>query len=115
MYDGPLTTVIRIGVRLDEDFQVQAAWDEGREKLVLYVCNRTGTLRKASFDLSALGRSFSTCDRRMLVADGPAVMNTLADPDAIRRVSSRSKAKVRKGIYAVEVPAWSFTEFVLGQ
>ena len=100
---------------MDEDFQVQAAWDEGREKLVLYVCNRTGTPRKASFDLSALGRSFSTCDRRMLVADGPAVMNTLADPDAIRRVSSRSKAKVRKGIYAVEVPAWSFTEFVLGQ
>ena len=98
---------------MEEDFQVQAAWDRDRKRIVLYVCNRTDAARKAVFDLSAFGRSFSSCERTRLSAAGPLSMNTLREPDAIRVEKKSVKPPVRKSLCTVEAPAWSFTELVL--
>lgn len=98
---------------MDEDFQVQAAWDKDRGKLVLYVCNRTDAARKVVFDLSGIGMPFNSCGKTRLSADSPVAMNTLENPDAIRVQKSTVKAKVKKGHLTVDAPAWSFTEYVL--
>lgn len=98
---------------MDEDFQVQAAWNTDRSKLVLYVCNRTGDGRKAVFDLSGLDRPFVSGRFKRLVADSPVSMNTLENQDAVRVVETSMKVKVRKGLLSLDVPAWSFTEYVL--
>ena len=98
---------------MEEDFQVQAAWDRDRRRLVLYVCNRTATARKAVFDLSALGRRFTSAAQTRLVADGPMAMNTLSEPDAVKVLEKKGKAPVRKDLCTVDAPAWSFTELVL--
>ena len=98
---------------MKEDFQVQAAWDLGRQKVVLYVCNRTEGKRSAAFDLNALGRSFKSCAQTRLHADSPLAMNTLNNQDAIKVITTNGKASLKKGVYKVEVPAWSFTELIL--
>ena len=42
----------------NDDYQVQAAWDINRKKLVLYVCNRTAAAKTTVFDLSDLKAPF---------------------------------------------------------
>jgi len=98
---------------MKEEYQVQAAWDKDRRKLVLYVCNRTADQRTTEFDVSALGRNFTRFSWKRLSADSPVVMNTLDNPDAVQTTLKEGKAVVRKGIYSIKVPAWSFTEIVL--
>ena len=98
---------------MTEDFVVQAAWDKERQKVVLYVCNRTESKRSAVFDLNSLGRTFTTCSQTRLHADSPIAMNTFANQDAIKVTKSSGKARLKKGLYTVEVPAWSFTELIL--
>ena len=98
---------------MKEDFQVQAAWDKDRQRVVLYVCNRTGDKRSAVFDLNALGRTFSTCSQTRLHADNPLAMNTFTNQDAIKVTKASGKARLKKGLYQVEAPAWSFTELIL--
>jgi len=96
-----------------EDFQVQAAWDRERQKLVLHVCNRTGDRHRAAFDLSGLGRTFKAFRQTRLVADGPMAMNTFAHQDAIQVRKTSGKAPVKKGVCIVDAPAWSVTEIIL--
>ena len=98
---------------MKEDFQVQAAWDKDRRRVVLYVCNRTEGKRSAAFDLNALGRSFKSCAQTRLHADSPLAMNILNNQDAIKVITTSGKASLKKGVYKVEVPAWSFTELIL--
>ena len=98
---------------MKEDFQVQAAWDKDRRRVVLYVCNRTEGKGSAAFDLNALGRSFKSYIQTKLQADSPIAMNTLDDQDAIKVITTNGKASLKKGVYKVEVPAWSFTELIL--
>lgn len=98
---------------MKEDFQVQAAWDKDRERLVLYICNRTGEKLPAIFDLNALGTTFKTCSLTRLQADSPVAMNTLENQDAIKVSNTAGKAHFKKGLFKVEAPAWSFTELIL--
>ena len=49
--------------KVADEFQVQAAWDLERKRLVLYVLNRTGARREAVFDLSGCGREFRRRNR----------------------------------------------------
>ena len=77
------------------------------------VCNRTATARKAVFDLSALGRQFSSAEQTRLIADDPMVMNTLTDPNAVKVFKKNVKAPIRKGHCTIDAPAWSFTELIL--
>lgn len=113
---SPASRVLRIkeyDPPMNEDFQVQAAWDLKRQRVILYVCNRTAEKRPAVFDLNALGRTFKTCSLTRLHADSPVAMNNLANQDAIKVTKSSGKARLKKGLYHVEVPAWSFTELIL--
>ena len=98
---------------MKEDFQVQAAWDKDRERLVLYICNRTGEKLPAIFDLNALGTTFKTCSLTRLQADSPVAMNTLENQDAIKVSNTAGMAHFKKGLFKVEAPAWSFTELIL--
>ncbi|MBR4755571.1 MAG: hypothetical protein IK076_01360 [Bacteroidales bacterium] len=98
---------------MDEDFQVQAAWDRDRKKLVIFICNRTGNDTKASFDISDLGCGFKTCSRTLLIADGPMAMNTLDRQDAIRIRKTSGKAPVKKQVCTLDSPAWSVLEIIL--
>ena len=98
---------------MKEDFQVQAAWDKDRERLVLYICNRTGEKLPAIFDLNALGTTFKTCSLTRLQADSPVAMNTLENQDAIKVSNTAGKAHFKKGLFKAEAPAWSFTELIL--
>ena len=98
---------------MKEDFQVQAAWDKDRERLVLYICNRTGEKLPAIFNLNALGTTFKTCSLTRLQADSPVAMNTLENQDAIKVSNTAGKAHFKKGLFKVEAPAWSFTELIL--
>ena len=98
---------------MKEDFQVQAARDKDRERLVLYICNRTGEKLPAIFDLNALGTTFKTCSLTRLQADSPIAMNTLENQDAIKVSNTAGKAHFKKGLFKVEAPAWSFTELIL--
>ena len=113
---SPAARVLKIkdyDPQMSEDFQVQAAWDRERRRLVLYVCNRTGDKRSATFDLKSLGRTFKTCTRTRLQADSPVAMNTLDNRDSIQIQKGSGKANVKKDLCQIDVPAWSFTELIL--
>lgn len=113
---SPAARVLRIkdyDPTMKEDFLVQAAWDKDRERLVIYICNRTGNKLPATFDLGALGRTFKTYDQTRLQADSPVAMNTLENQDAIKVYNTSGKTRFNKGLFKVEAPAWSFTEFIL--
>jgi alpha-L-arabinofuranosidase len=96
-----------------DDYQVQAAWDISRKKLVLYVCNRTDAARTAVFDLVDLNKTFNHATTNRLEADSPVAMNTLSNPQAIKRTSMSKKISLKKNAYSMEIPAFSFTEIIL--
>ena len=96
-----------------DEFQVQAAWDINREKLVLYVCNRTAEAKQVSFDLSVLEKQFKSAETTLLTADGPLSMNSPENPDAISSSVSTDEIKSRGKKYAVKSGAFSFTQVVL--
>lgn len=94
-----------------DDFQVQAAWDRERKRLVLYVLNATAEARDTGFDLSALGRDFRQAMISEARGDGTAAKNTPARPDAIHSESRRQQ--VDPGVYRIASKPWSFVEVVL--
>jgi len=95
-----------------DEFQVQAAWDRERKRLVLYVFNRTREPREVVFDLSQLPREFQRAEISMLSADTLMVKNTLKQPDAIRRKDT-VETMGRGQHCRVAVPKYSFTQVVL--
>jgi alpha-L-arabinofuranosidase len=99
--------------KANDDYQVQAAWDINRKKLVLYVCNRTATAKTTIFDLSDLKVPFMNAATNRLQADSPVAMNTLSNPQAIKRTTTAKKINLKKNIYSVDIPAYSFTEVIL--
>jgi alpha-L-arabinofuranosidase len=99
--------------KANDDYQVQAAWDLNREKLVLYVCNRTASARRAIFDLASLGMKFSKATASKLQADSPVAMNTLSNPQAIKKTITEKKIRLKNDNYTIEAPAYSFIEIVL--
>ena len=99
--------------KANDDYQVQAAWDMNRKKLVLSICNRTASVKTANFDLSALPGSFVKSTSTQLHADSPVAMNTLQNQNAIEKTISEKKVRLKSGNYSVSVPAYSFTEVIL--
>ena len=69
--------------------------------------------KAAGFDLSALPVQFARAMTTRLQAESPVTMNTLSNPDAIRKIVTGSKIKLKSGIYTLAIPAYSFTEIVL--
>jgi hypothetical protein len=96
-----------------DDYQVQAAWDLNRKKLVLYVCNRTSFEKQTVFDLSSLERAFTLATTNRLEAESPVAMNTINNPLAIHKTVGEKKIRLKNGRYALTVPAYSFTELIL--
>jgi alpha-L-arabinofuranosidase len=99
--------------RANDDYQVQAAWDKNRKKLVLYICNRTNVTRTAEFDLSDLRAPFVKATTNRLQADSPVAMNTLSNPQAIKKTNSIKKISLKNDRYSVEALPYSFIEVVL--
>jgi alpha-L-rhamnosidase len=98
--------------RHDDNFQVSAAWDRDRRRLVLYVLNRTDESQEYSFDVRPLGRSLHKLETTVLSADGPFVMNTMDAPDAIRRRTSREEKAIGGSVTGTAEP-WSFTQLIV--
>ncbi len=96
-----------------DEYSVQAAWDINKQKLVLFICNRTAQRKESSFDLSELDKIFSKASVTQLHADSPIVMNTLDNPDAIESQESNKELNLKDNIYKVEVPEYSFSEIIL--
>ena len=99
--------------KVDDEYQVQAAWDLERKRLVLYVLNRTDAPREAVFDIGALGREFREAAITTARAAGPTVKNTAVQPEAIRRESRVEKNLNVRGAYRVRAEPWTFVEAVL--
>ena len=96
-----------------DDFQVQAAWDKERKRLVLYVLNRTAEQKTATFDISQLKREFESAETRMLYADDALTRNTMENPDAIQREDQKQTGLRIRGKHSVTVRPWSFVEVIL--
>jgi len=114
--DSPAAWPLKIEnyeARVEDEFQVQAAWDRERRRLSLYVVNRTGTTREARFDLAALGREFHQASVSIAGAESPEARNTANEPNNIRRESRQEKARTIRGAYGITSRPWSFTEVVL--
>lgn len=95
------------------EFEVQAAWDRNRKRLVLDALNMTAQPHEAAFDLSALGREFHQALISVTGASSPDAKNTPEQPGSIKR-DSRTQADLSvRGTYAVSAKPWSFTEIVL--
>jgi alpha-L-arabinofuranosidase len=97
----------------DDNFQVSAAWDRERKKLVLYILNRTAQPRDVTFSIASLGRAFNRAQSTALWAHDSFVMNTLANPDAIKREVSAATKLSKPGEYGLSARPWSFTEVVV--
>ena len=103
-----------------DDFQVQAAWDKERKRLVLYVLNRTAEQKTATFDISQLERNkwlnqrkFKSAETRTLYADDALTRNTMETPDAIKRKDQKQKGLRIRDEYSVTAQPWSFVEVIL--
>ena len=103
-----------------DDFQVQAAWDKDRKRLVLYVLNRTAEEKTATFDISQLERNtwlnqrkFKSAETRTLYADDALTRNTMENPDAIKREDQTQTGLRIRDEYSVTAQPWSFVEVIL--
>jgi hypothetical protein len=96
-----------------DEFQVQAAWDLARKRLVLYVFNRTAARREALFDLSELRREFRRETISITAADGPQARNTLQQPGAVRRETHPVSSVTVRDEYRAAANPWSFVEIIL--
>ena len=103
-----------------DDFQVQAAWDKERKRLVLYVLNRTAEQKTATFDISQLERNtwwskhtFKSAETRTLYADDALTRNTMENPDAIKRKDQTQTGLSISDEYSVTAQPWSFVEVIL--
>ena len=106
-------TIDNYAPKANDDFQVQASWDLNRNKLVLNICNRTGEVKAADFDLSGLNKSFVKATMTRLQAQSPVAMNTLQNQQAIKKTVTETKIRLKSDNYSVSIPAYSFMELVL--
>lgn len=98
--------------KVADEFQVQAAWDLARRRLVLYVLNRTGERRDVVFDLSGLGREFRRGTLSVVTAGGLQAKNSVDAPHAVRREEA-APVPVASSEYRTAAGPWSFVEVIL--
>jgi hypothetical protein len=80
---------------------------------VFYVLNRTAQPWDVVFNLANLGRAFSRAQSTALWAHDSFVMNTLANPDAIKREVSLPAKLPQSAEYRATTKPWSFVEVVI--
>lgn len=97
----------------NDEYQIQAAWDMDKEKLVLYICNRTQDTKETVFDLSSLSKNFMKSKINRLIAPSPVSMNTFENQNEIKNHRKEEKSPVKNGQYKISTPPLSFTEIIL--
>lgn len=113
---SPAAWPVRIGgyaAKVDDEFQVQAAWDLDRRRLILYILNRTGEKRDVIFDLRDLGRTFGQATLSTSAADSLRARNTPDNPNAVRRETHPPVSSPVRGEYRAFAGPWSFMEVIL--
>jgi len=93
-------------------FQLQAAFNQERNKLVFYVYNDTPDRKNASFDTSAFHQKFRKYSSTQLSCADVLMVRTIKEPNEINRKSDSGNLAESKQ-YKIEVPPYSFTEIVL--
>jgi alpha-N-arabinofuranosidase len=114
--NSPAATVLEIegyNLTMKDDFQVQAAWDKTKTKLVLYVCNRTTENEKCTFDVSSIAEKFAKATSNTIEGKNAISMNSVENDSEIKIVSTTSKPAISKGKLTVNSKAYSFVEIVL--
>ncbi|MBI4903825.1 MAG: hypothetical protein HY820_09330 [Acidobacteria bacterium] len=99
--------------RVANEFQIQAAWDAERKRLVLYVLNRTAEKREVVFDTSSLGRRFRSATTSAIAPPGPQARNTTADSEAVRFTRQAPVRIDVRDSFSTSADPWSFREIVL--
>lgn len=93
-------------------FQLQAAFNQERNKLVLYVYNDTPDSKNASFDMSILHQKFRMYSYTQLFSSDVLVVRTIKEPNEINRKRDSGNL-AESNQYKIEVPPFSFTEIIL--
>ena len=99
-------------VNENKPFQVQAAWDKNREKIVLYIYNSLPQEQEASFQLDQLPIKFSTATIKMLSAPALMMYSSVKEPRKLTQIMKHEKIK-DKTVFRWKAKPYSFTEIVL--
>lgn len=99
--------------RMTDEFQLQAAWDLERKRLVLNVLNRTNEDVTAVFDYSSIGKRFNQAHSVLLSAPGPLAMNKLDHPNAIQQEEWMEDGLIGEETFEIHVPKYGFAQIVL--
>jgi alpha-L-arabinofuranosidase len=93
-------------------FQVQASFNDERNKLILYVYNDTPDSRRAKFDLTPLQQKFKTSSLNQLSCPELLMVRTIRQPNEI--IKKMETGRIQHGNRVdIEVPPFSFSEIVL--
>ncbi len=93
-------------------FQVQAAFNLQKNKLVLYVYNDTPEKRKAGFNLGLLNQKFGKYRCFQLSCPDALMVRTIKEPNEMTRKENSGNLDGNRE-YKMEVPPFSFTEIIL--
>jgi alpha-N-arabinofuranosidase len=96
--------------------QVQVAWDEGKENLVVYHLNSNPYPMKAIFNLNELGKSFKYSKATYLTGPALETIRSVKQPSLTVDVKTVLKEIVLKnGIWVSVVPPWSLLQIELSE
>ena len=114
--NSPAATVLEIegySPPMEDDFQVQAALDKSKSKLVLYICNRTLMNEMVTFDISAIAQNFKKASYNVIEGENAISMNSLENDSLIRIKSSSNIPRIKRGKLEGQSGAYSFMEIIL--
>jgi alpha-L-arabinofuranosidase len=90
---------------------IQPAWDREKKRVVIAALNYRPGSATVHFDLSRLHFEAKNAEIQCLYADSRAALNTLSNPDTIKRKDSTRT--VNGSQFSIELPAYSLTHVVL--
>jgi hypothetical protein len=96
-----------------KDVQIQAAWDKDRQKLVLYLLNRTDNDTAVSLDLTALVKGKSKLSKHILTAAEGYTEETVKSTGNIRQAHFYDMFCGDNPV-SFAMPRFSFTEIIIG-
>ena len=99
---------------LNLPLQVQAAWNQDRTKLVIYLLNYNDTPADISLDLSSIQRSFSKATSEALAGPSLDTVRTVQKPSPLvtPALSVQTGLEI-SGHWSAKAPPHSFTQVVL--
>lgn len=99
-------------VNENKPFQIQAAWDKDRKKIVLYIYNSLPHKQEVSFQLDRLPIKFSTAIIKALSAPELMMYSSVKEPQKLSLFQQRKTIK-EKNVFKWQAKPYSFTEIVL--